>query len=259
LVESELFGYSEGAFTGATRGGKPGKFELASQGTIFLDEIGDMPLEQQASLLRVIQERRIVRIGDAKDIPVDVRIICASNRSLKDEVDRGTFRNDLYYRLNVISIRIPPLRERKEDIDCLFRHFVQQMGQRRGYAAKKIEPGIMPYLLSYPWPGNVRELQNIVERMMNFSMTETLSVMDIPDDLLGMSDWKEVRRAADAASESASVQSIREQRQKRDADAARTEIIELLSLHGGNISAVSQRMGISRNTLYRKMRKYGIQ
>jgi transcriptional regulator with PAS, ATPase and Fis domain len=164
LIASELFGYSEGAFTGAKKGGNPGKFELADGGTLFLDEIGDMPLEQQVALLRVIQDKSISRIGSNQVIPVDVRIICATNKNLLELMQTGRFRQDLYYRLNVINLRILPLRERKEDIPLLFEHFLQQMNQD----CRSIIPNdFTERLLSYDWPGNVRELQNTVERIIH--------------------------------------------------------------------------------------------
>ena len=164
LIASELFGYSEGAFTGAKKGGNPGKFELADGGTLFLDEIGDMPLEQQVALLRVIQEKSVSRIGSNQVIPVDVRIICATNKNLLELMQTGRFRQDLYYRLNVINLRILPLRERKEDIPVLFQHFLQQMNQEGNQLSQQ---DVIEHLLSYDWPGNVRELQNVVERFVH--------------------------------------------------------------------------------------------
>ena len=161
MIGSELFGYGEGAFTGAKRGGKPGKFELAGGGTLFLDEIGDMPLEQQVALLRVLQERKVMRIGCDKEIPIDVRVICATNKNLFAEVEKGAFRKDLYYRLNVISITIPPLRQRAEDIALLFRYFLEKLDKHmRGFL---VEPAVIEQITRYDWPGNVRELQNVVE------------------------------------------------------------------------------------------------
>jgi transcriptional regulator with PAS, ATPase and Fis domain len=165
LLESELFGYVEGAFTGARKGGKLGLFELAHGGTIFLDEIGELSPDIQSRLLRVLQEKEIMRIGDDKIIPVDVRVICATNRDLSELVQKGGFRADLYYRINVLSLRLPPLRERGEDILELFKYFVQDLAAHEG---KKItiEPDAMNLLMAYHWPGNIRELHNIAELLV---------------------------------------------------------------------------------------------
>lgn len=262
LVASELFGYTEGAFTGAARGGRPGKFELASKGTIFLDEIGDMPLEQQVNLLRVLQERRITRIGDGKEIPVDVRVICASNKSLKDEMERGNFRQDLFYRLNIISIEIPPLRDRGRDIEYLFRHFVSSMVENSGYRVKEIDPKIFHYLCRYRWPGNVRELQNVAERMLNFSLTDTLTIEDLPEEIFNYCEHNSVRETYEDSSASrtstVSIDMIRKQTKQHKEDAECQAIRKMLLEHNGNISQAAQAMDLSRNTLYRKMRKYGI-
>jgi transcriptional regulator with PAS, ATPase and Fis domain len=264
LVGSELFGYIEGAFTGAARGGRPGKFELASHGTIFLDEIGDMPLAQQVSLLRVLQERSIIRIGDNKEIPVDVRVICASNKSLFHEVQKGNFRQDLYYRLNVISIKIPPLREREEDIELLFRHFVRTMGHKSGYDIKEIDSKIFRYLLEYPWPGNVRELQNVVERMMNFSTSNILTVGNLPEEIIrGVTYNNEEREKTEPAKirEAApqiSIDEVRARKKQNLEEEDRVIIQNLLLKYNGNITHVANALNSSRNTIYRKIRKYEI-
>ena len=179
LIGSELFGYEEGAFTGAKRGGKPGKFELASGGTLFLDEIGDMPLEQQISLLRVIQEKKVARIGSDKMIPVNVRLICATNKNLLQEVERGAFRHDLFYRLNVMSITIPPLRNRIKDIPLLFTHFLEKLGRDWGVKFD-VELEVFDYLTQYKWPGNVRELQNVGERAASLAENGIISLRQLP-------------------------------------------------------------------------------
>ena len=165
LVESELFGYEEGAFTGARKHGSVGKFELADKSTIFLDEIGDMPLHLQVKLLRVLQEKTISRIGSTKSIPIDTRIIAATNRNLEEMVQDKTFRQDLYYRLNVVSIILPPLRERKTDIPPLIEHFVNNINEKYRMN-KKLSPSMLKCLMDYDWPGNVRELENIIERIL---------------------------------------------------------------------------------------------
>jgi PAS domain S-box-containing protein len=166
LLESELFGYADGAFTGAKKGGKPGLFELAHTGTIFLDEIADIPLDLQAHLLREIQEKEISRIGDDKVIPVNIRIIAATNKDLMKYVQEGKFREDLYYRLNVINIKMPPLRERKEDIPLLVNHFISRFCAKYGLSHKRVTPGAMATFSEYTWPGNIRELQNVIERLV---------------------------------------------------------------------------------------------
>jgi PAS domain S-box-containing protein len=257
LIASELFGYTEGAFTGAKRGGRPGKFELASGGTLFLDEIGDMPLEQQVALLRVLQDKRITRVGGDKMIPVDIRIICATNRDLKQEVEKGRFREDLYYRLNVITIELPPLRKRREDIPLLVDYFLKKIGQDWGAQIDSVEPEVMEYLTRYDWPGNVRELQNVVERMISMANGNTIGLNLLPP---------EIYNANDLANSQEKVVPVRMGRLSRErqnrkqllAEKESQEIMELLTKHGGNVSRVARDMGVSRNTLYRKMKQYNI-
>jgi len=175
LLESELFGYEEGAFTGARKGGKIGKFELANKGTLFLDEIGDMPLFLQAKILRVLQERQIERIGGIAPIPVDVRVIAATHRNLEEMMDKGEFREDLYYRINVIPIDIKPLRDRKEDLQVLCEHFIKGFNQHLNKNVQFLSEGFRQRLYEYGWPGNVRELQNIMEYAMNLAKDSTLT------------------------------------------------------------------------------------
>jgi len=257
LLGSELFGYVEGAFTGARRGGRTGKFELASGGTLFLDEIGEMPLGKQVSLLRAVQEKEITRIGDDKIIPVDVRIICATNKDLKTEVEKGNFRQDLYYRLNVIKIRLPSLRERREDIPLQFGYFLEQMSEKMEMQIPRVEPEVIDYLRSYDWPGNVRELQNVVERMINISNGQAITIDHLPNEILQYSsDLNDVPGMEMSSEVSVSMQ--RERQKELRTRMEQQEIIRLISKHGGNISRVAQEMGISRNTIYRKMKRYGI-
>ena len=180
LIQSELFGYAEGAFTGARKGGRPGKIELANGGSVFLDEIGDMPLQMQVNLVRVLEEKAIVRIGDNKVIPVDVRIIAATNRSLYEEVTRGRFREDLFYRLNVITIILPPLRERKGDITLLTNYFVDKISRKVGKHVESIEPEVFATLEAYHWPGNVRELANALEYAINLLQGGELQLAHLP-------------------------------------------------------------------------------
>ncbi|MEG0156713.1 MAG: sigma 54-interacting transcriptional regulator, partial [Anaerovoracaceae bacterium] len=169
LVESELFGYEEGAFTGAVKNGKKGKFELAHKGTLYLDEINQMPLTAQSKLLRALQEKEIERIGGSESIPVDVRIIVTTNEDLRTLVEQGKFREDLFYRLHVVVIQLPPLRKRKKDIRLLVDHFVQLYGEATGKTITKVAPEVYSCLTTYSWPGNIRELQNTIERAVNFA------------------------------------------------------------------------------------------
>lgn len=258
LVGSEMFGYEEGAFTGAKRGGSPGRFELASGGTLFLDEIGDMPLEQQAVLLRVIQEQQLTRIGGNQLIPVDVRIICATNKDLWEAVQAGTFRQDLYYRLNVINLKIPPLREHAEDIPVLLEHYYQKtagLGDKR----PEFDQEALHHLLTYKWPGNVRELQNLVEKVLHSAN---------PGDKL--SDWIRETTFRNSAEQTAisdghtelqpkpSIRQVHEQQKRLMMDQESAYIIKLLDKYRGNISRVAREMGIARSTLYKKMNEYHI-
>jgi transcriptional regulator with PAS, ATPase and Fis domain len=257
LIASELFGYAEGAFTGAKRGGRPGKFELASGGTLFLDEIGDMPLDQQVALLRVLQDKKITRVGGDMMIPVDIRIICATNRDLKQEIEKGRFREDLYYRLNVITIEVPPLRRRREDIPLLVDYFLKNIGRDWGVEIESVEPEVMEYLTRYEWPGNVRELQNVVERMISMADGNTIGLNLLPP---------EIYNANDLANSQEKVVPVRMGRLSRErqnrkqllAEKESQEILALLTKHGGNVSQVARDMGVSRNTLYRKMKQYNI-
>lgn len=257
LIGSELFGYADGAFTGAKRGGRPGKFELAAGGTLFLDEIGDMPLEQQVALLRVLQDKKISRIGDDKVIPVDFRVICATNKNLLEEVEKGTFRRDLYYRLNVVSINIPPLRSHPEDIPDLFEHFVEIIGKEWGTEVTEVDERIMQYLKRYKWPGNVRELQNVVERLISMAVGGHINLEDLPACIY-QSQEKEIQPIQPASSRDFKVYTEREKRKQLLAEQECQEMLDLLSKHGGNISEVAREKGVSRNTVYRKMRLYNI-
>ncbi|MCX7951270.1 MAG: sigma 54-interacting transcriptional regulator, partial [Clostridiales bacterium] len=181
LLESELFGFEEGAFTGAKKGGKIGKFELANGGTIFLDEIGDMPLHLQVKLLRVLQERRIERIGSNKGLDIDIRIIAATHKNLEEMVLTGEFRQDLYYRLNVIPIKIPPLRQRKEDIKILMKHILKKCSVKINKNIKEFEGRVYECFLNYNWPGNVRELENTIEYLVNMESKEYISFESLPE------------------------------------------------------------------------------
>jgi transcriptional regulator of acetoin/glycerol metabolism len=243
LIQSELFGYVEGAFTGARKGGRPGKLELANGGSVFLDEIGDMPLQMQVNLVRVLEEKAVVRIGDNKVIPVDVRIIAATNRSLYNEVSKGTFREDLFYRLNVITIILPPLRERKGDIGLLTNYFVDKISRKVGKYVESIEPEVFAVLDAYRWPGNVRELANVLECAINLLQGGELQVAHLPTHL-------KQKQTPDKMAEDAEIMSLALVEKKTIEDAL---------LHfGGNISKVAAALRIGRNTLYQKMKKHGI-
>lgn len=254
LIGSEIFGYTDGAFTGAKRGGRPGKFELAAKGTLFLDEIGDMPLEQQVALLRVLQDKKISRIGDDKIIPVDFRVICATNKNLEEEVDKGNFRKDLYYRINVVKITIPPLRERPEDIHELFDHFMASIG---GEKVKTVDPQVIEALIRYSWPGNVRELQNVVERVVSMVDCDFIGLEHLPPSIIKSNENRIQPYSLPAARES-QVYTAREKRKILQAESEYQELIACLSKYGGNISEIAKEMGVSRNTVYRKMRQYHI-
>ena len=257
LIASELFGYSEGAFTGARRGGRPGKFEMAAGGTLFLDEIGDMPLDQQVTLLRVLQERKITRIGGEQVIPVDVRVICASNKNLKDEVKKGNFREDLYYRLNVILVSVPPLRERKGDIGLLFNYLLKKIAEKMHIQIDTLQPGIIECLQNYSWPGNVRELENVVEKMISTTSGTVLSFEHLPLEIAGMQSLPEYSNSL--SSRSYPMDGPDNGNEGMTALLAeRDTILGLLAHHQGNISRIAMEMGVSRNTVYRKMEFYNI-
>ena len=256
LIGSELFGYVEGAFTGAVKRGRPGKFELASGGTLFLDEIGDMPLEQQVSLLRVLQDKSITRIGGEKSLLIDVRIICATNKDLRLEIAHGNFREDLYYRLNVISVSLPPLREHREDIPLLFKTFYERTCRKLGVEIAQVDPEVILRLQQYDWPGNMREFQNAVEKMVNIPYQHHIEVNSLPDEI--MSSLEHHSPVASAAHLGPA--SFREQRARIREDLAeqeRKEILELLARNRGNLSRTARAMGLSRTSLYRKLGRPG--
>ncbi len=251
LLNTELFGYVEGAFTGAKRGGAPGKFELANGGTLFFDEIGEMPLDMQTSLLRALEDRSVTRVGGSTRIPIDVRVLSATNKDLWQMVQDGTFRLDLYYRLNVISINIPPLKERKHDILLLANSFIQEFASEMG---KNIVGATVEYetcLQAYDWPGNVRELRNTIERSMNLEDGPLLSDCTFLKSLIKTEPATKLAEPENATPHMTAMPSF------RDFEAQR--INELLIANGGNKSKVAAEMGISRKTLYSKMKKYGIE
>jgi len=238
LIASELFGYVDGAFTGASRGGKPGKFEIAADGTIFLDEIGEMPLELQAMLLRVLETKTVTRLGDNTPIPIGVRIIAATNKDLPAEVLKNNFRQDLFYRLNVITINMIPLRERKEDIPLLAGYFLKQLSDTlKKRHVKGIDPKVIHLLQNYYWPGNVRELQNVLERALNVCPDTEISMECLPPEMRTFNSSK----------------------YSRPIDHYERELIKtLLKNNNKNITKIAKQMGITRATLYRKIEKYDL-
>jgi nitrogen regulation protein NR(I) len=260
LVESELFGYEKGAFTGAV-GSKPGRFELADGGTLFLDEIGEIPLEMQVKLLRALQESEFERVGGIKTIRVDVRLITATNRDLKALIAAGRFREDLFYRLNVVPIALPPLRDRKEDVPLLVQHFIEKYDRRLGKKVERVDEEAMQLLMRYPWPGNIRELENLVERSVLFADGPVISAAQLPDSLREKAPGPPVPIAAVgplgaiAAPSGASMKEIVRQAQ---AELERELITRALEETGGNVTRAAKRLQISRKSLQIKMKELGL-
>ena len=246
LLESELFGYEEGAFTGAKKGGNLGKFELADKGTIFLDEIGDMSLHLQAKLLRVLQEKELNKIGSSLNKLIDVRVIAATNKNLEDMVSNGLFREDLYYRLNVIPINLPSLRERKEDIPLLIDFMVKEYARKLDKEVECVDENVLETLIEYKWPGNIRELQNIIEYSVNMSFSNKITMDILPSKIK--------QRPKDQVSmENEDIETLDE--------LERREIIKALNKYKDykkDKDLVARALGISRATLYRKLDKYNI-
>lgn len=242
LMESEFFGYKKGAFTGADAD-RGGFFQAAHGGTLFLDEVADLPLNMQVKLLRAIQERRIVRVGGETPIPLDIRLYCATNRDLKEMVELGQFREDLFYRINVIQLRIPPLRERKEDILWFARIFLDEFSAKQGGGRRTLTQRAEQAFLEYPWPGNIRELRHAIERACIISADATLGPEAFFGD--GLTHW--TPPAADG-NLGAYLQ-----------ECERNYIRQALLLHGGHISRTAEGLGISRKSLWEKMRKLGLQ
>jgi two-component system nitrogen regulation response regulator NtrX len=251
LIESELFGHVRGAFTGALAARK-GKFELADGGTLFLDEIGDMSLKTQAKVLRALQEQRIEPVGGAGSVGVDVRVIAATNKDLAEQIRRGAFREDLYFRLNVIPFHVPPLRERREDIPLLARHFVQILSAEHGRRPKALAPEALDALARLPWPGNVRELRNIIERLVIMAPGDRIEAHHIPASLLeALPPEAEPLSDEPAPVGQAPLAAARE-------DFERRYILERYRECGGNMSRTAEALGVERSNLYRKMKAYGI-
>jgi two-component system, NtrC family, nitrogen regulation response regulator NtrX len=253
LIESELFGHVRGAFTGAHQARK-GKIELADGGTLFLDEIGDMTLRTQAKVLRVLQEQTIVPVGGTTSIPVDVRVIAATNKNLQQELRQGTFREDLFFRLNVIPFEVPPLRERREDIPLLARHFVALISAENGRRCKELAPDAVDGLMAHAWPGNVRELRNIIERLVIMTSGERIEARDLPSPLL---------RAPAAGGPLAERGDVQAPESFPTLAAAREDFEKRFVMRtyrecGGNMSRTAQALGLERSNLYRKMKSFGL-
>ena len=247
LIESELFGHEKGAFTGATAR-KIGKIELAHEGTLFLDEIGDMSLATQAKVLRVLQEQKFERVGGTETLEADFRVFAASNKNLDEEIEAGRFREDLYYRLNVIPFYVPPLRERKEDIPLLARHFLAEISEENGRRLKSLTPDALEVLMQYDWPGNIRELKNVMERLMIMVSANTIRAEHIPNSMLGgrrkpaqnsgsplfAPPWKPLKDARNLFE--------------------KQYILQCLKAHDGNITKTAQTLEIERTYLHKKIR-----
>jgi two-component system response regulator HydG len=246
LLESELFGHEKGSFTGADRR-KEGRFYQAHQGSLFLDEVSEMPLTMQVKLLRVLQERELTRVGGEEVIKMDVRVIAATNRDLVDLKRKGLFREDLYYRLNVVSLEIPPLSERKDDIPLLARHFLEMFSEKNNKEIKGFTPRAMDRLIRHDWPGNVRELMNAVERGVVLTRTEYLDEQDFAIMQNGSQPFAEAVPVFDGKENSLSLEAVE-----------KAAVLRMLEAANGNKSQAARRLGITRKTLHKKLKKYGV-
>ena len=251
LIESELFGYEEGAFTGAKKSGKKGKFETADKGTLFIDEINNMPMSVQPKLLRVLQEHEIERIGGNTDVSVDVRIIAATNENLQDLIYQNRFREDLYYRLNVIEIEVPTLRERLEDIDDLVSEKIKELNIELGTDVERATASALHFLKKYKWPGNVRQLHNVVERAMNFSKGKELTKEDFETAMVDA--WGQVYEIPDNKEEIAfgTIEDVRNRAETK-------LILDTLKMCNNNKTKAAERLNIARPLLYQKIKRLGI-
>jgi len=233
LLESELFGHEKGSFTGAVER-KKGKFEAGDKGTLFLDEIGEINANTQIHLLRALEEKKITRVGSNEEIDVDVRVIAATNRNLKTLVEQGKFREDLYYRLNVVTIDLPPLMDRREDILPLAEHFLKKYAEENKNRIKNFSPEVIEFMLNYPWPGNVRELENMIERGVILSKNNAITLAELPQDIIHPTP-----------AEGKTIEAV-----------MRNHIINILEETKGNISKAARILGVRRMTLYNKLKKY---
>ncbi len=252
LIESELFGYEKGAFTGAVTA-KPGRFELANEGTLFLDEVAEMPLEMQVKLLRILQEQEFERVGGVNTINVDVRIIAATNKDLDAEVKAGKFREDLFYRLNVVPIHLPPLRERREDIEPLVQYFLKQFSEKLKRDAVKIAPEALEALKAFSWPGNIRQLENVLERMILMADGTVLKNKDLPPEIVPAVTVESEGAAIESGGESFK-EIVKKQTQSLEKDL----IEKALEETDGNVTRAAEKLGLSRKGLQLKMKELKI-
>lgn len=251
IIESELFGYEDGTFTGGKKGGKIGKIELANGGTLFLDEIGEMPLDMQVKLLRVLQEGRVTRLGGSREIPVDMRVIAATNKNLKKEIKKGTFREDLYYRLCVIPIKLPPLRERKGDIRKFIEYFFSMKSIKLEKEIPEITKDLFNRLQGYNWPGNIRQLENCIENIVNLNG-------ELSDDILEESEEK-INEILDIDSKNISLDEVKKEECFNLEEIEKVTIRNAIEYNKYNMTKTARALGISRNTLYLKVKKYKIE
>ncbi len=262
LIESELFGYEKGAFTGAVTS-KPGRFELAHDGTLFLDEIGEIPVNMQVKLLRAIQEQEFERVGGIKTIEVDVRLVAATNRDLQEEIKHARFREDLYYRLNVVQVRLPPLRERTSDIPLLVDHFSRRFRGKLKKDVRGATDAAMERLLSHPWPGNIRELENVIERCILFCDSDRIDVGDLPPELRMASIAPPSAEAKPATAEEKRpserpTPGLKEAVREATSRVERELIVRALQQTGGNVTHTARLLKISRKSLQTKMKELGL-
>jgi two-component system nitrogen regulation response regulator NtrX len=250
LIESELFGHEKGSFTGATTQ-RRGKFDQAHMGTLFLDEIGDMSLKTQAKVLRILQERKFERVGGNKTIEVDVRVIAATNKDLEKEIANSNFREDLYYRLNVIPFHVPPLRERTDDIPCLATHFLEYFCSKESREIKRLDEEATQAIVSYSWPGNVRELKNLIERLVIMSPGRTISRTHLPSSILEKSQTKVV--------ENSSISMMSDTFRNAKEEFEKEFLLQKLEENEWNISRTAEAIEIERSNLHRKIKSYGIE
>ena len=261
LLESELFGHVKGAFTGAHRD-KIGRFELANGGTLFLDEIGDISLEVQTKLLRAIQEKTFERVGSSVSVKVDVRVVAATHRNLEQLLRQGHFREDLYYRLKVIDLTMPPLRDRREDIPELTLHFARLCSERSGKAALQVDDDALAVLKAYDWPGNIRELENVIERAVVVAEGSTITMQDLPPEMLNAVQGNAVIEASSdsngngvpASPASNGIHAERQERGRRE----RERLVRTLASADGNKAEAARALGLARSTLVSRLKKHGL-
>lgn len=258
LVESELFGYEKGAFTGAAKEGQPGKFELANKGTIFLDEIGELPLEMQSKLLRILDNHTVTRIGGKYERNLDVRVIAATNRNLFNEIQSNNFRSDLYYRLNVFNVKLPSLRERREDIVLCAEFFLDRLNKKNSGPEKSFDKNFIDSIINYNWPGNVRELENVIQRAYYLSKSSTISYSFIPEYISEYISENIKENTKENSNNVVEVPIINNPEANTLEEIEKNLIIESLKKCNGNVVEASKKIGIGKSTLYRKIKKYGI-